>query len=131
MHEIPRNSEAPTPYEVLESGRSLLDHFGVEADPMEQPQEFIKAIKQLDPRFQGERPLVRWQLEQDQTEWPKDTVDLINQTAVAMRMVEFDEEGKPISNETRLAGHYDVMIVLGGARQSNLDRARYAVDCVK
>jgi hypothetical protein len=36
-----------------------------------------------------------------------------------------------LETETPLQGNYDVVIVLGGARQSNLDRTRYAVDAIK
>ena len=132
MYEFEGGREKPlSPYEVLSSSEDLLRHFGIEIDPVEHPQEFMEAIKQLDPRFQGERSLTRQDLEQDVTEWPADTVALINKTAEAMRMVVFDAEGRPITNETPLIGHYDLVVALGAARQANLDRTRYAVDCVK
>jgi hypothetical protein len=132
MYEFSGGHEKPlSPYEVLESGQELLQHFGVEVNPVENPEEFLEAIKQLDPRFQGERSLSRQDLEQDATEWPEDTIALITQAAEAMRMVALDERSRPISNETPLVGHYDLVIALGAARQANLDRTRYAVDCAK
>lgn len=36
-----------------------------------------------------------------------------------------------LETETPLVGDYDVVIALGGARQSNLDRTRYAAEAVK
>lgn len=132
MYEFGAGYEKPLdPYEILKSGEELLGHFGIDIDPVESPDEFLEAIKQLDPRFQGERSLSRQDLEHDATEWPPETIALINKTAQEMRMVEFDEKGSPIINETPLVGHYDLVIALGAARQANIDRARYAVGCMK
>lgn len=110
------------PQEVLQAGSELLEHFGVEASAVEQPEQFLEAMAQLDPRYQGGRELVRWQLETDQTEWSEDTKQIILRAAEGMRMLE---------QETSLSGQFDAVIALGGARQSNLDRARYAVEAAK
>src|SRR5437868_1193842 len=115
MSEFSRGNKHLSPYEVLASGNELLDHFGLSIDPVEKSTEFINAIAQLDPRFQGGRELVRWQLEQDERSWPDETRHIIMETALRMRMFE---------RETPLVGHYDIVIALGGARQSNLDRTR-------
>lgn len=112
----------PTGEELLQAGSEFLQHFGVEANPIENPEEFRAALQQLDPRYQGGRDLVRWQLEADQTEWDEPTKDVIMHTAESMRMLEA---------ETPLQGNYDAVIILGGARQSNLDRTRYAVDAIR
>jgi hypothetical protein len=112
----------PTSEQLLKAGGELLQHFGVEADPVKNPDEFRAALKQLDPRYQGGRNLVRWQLEADQTEWDEPTKDIIMRTAESMRMLEA---------ETPLQGDFDAVIVLGGARQSNLDRTNYAVEAIK
>lgn len=111
-----------TPEQILQAGSEFLQHFGVEASPTEQPEQFLEAMAQLDPRFQGGRELVRWQLEADQTEWPEETKDVIMRAAESMRMLE---------PETPLQGQFDVVIALGGARQANLDRTRYAVEATK
>jgi hypothetical protein len=108
-----------TPEQVFQAGAEFLQHFGVEVNPTEQPEEFKAALAQLDPRYQGGRELVRWQLEADQTEWPEDTKQTIMDAAEGMRM---------LVPETPLVGDYDVVISLGGARQSNLDRTRYAAE---
>lgn len=126
-----RHESQPDPYEVLASAKDLLGHFGVEEDPAEEPEQFVSAIKQLDPRYQGERIESRQALEKDERDWSPETVEVINRTAQALRMVVFDEEGRPGHIETPLVGHYDAVIALGGARRSNLDRTRYAVDCLK
>lgn len=106
-----------TPEQVFQASAELLQHFGVEVNPTEQPEAFRAALSQLDPRYQGGRELVRWQLEADQTEWPETTKQIIMGAAEAMRM---------LVPETPLVGNYDVVIALGGARQSNLDRTRLA-----
>lgn len=121
MSEFQRKDEARlSVFEVLDAGKPLLELFGVEIDPLEQPTEFIEAITQIDPRFQGGREMVRYQLEQDEREWDSETKGTIMAAAEKMRMLE---------TETPLIGHYDAVIALGGARQSNLDRARYPVHC--
>ncbi len=108
-----------------------MSHFGLETDPIESPQEFIESIKQLDPRYQGKRNLTRQDLEKDEKKWPQDTKDVITKTAEAMRMVRLGPEGNPQSIETPLVGNYDAVICLGAARQANLDRTRYAVQCLR
>jgi hypothetical protein len=106
----------------LQAGSEFLEHFAVEVSPTEQPEQFLEALAQLNPRFQGGRELVRWQLEADQTEWDDATKDVIMRTAESMQMLE---------TETPLAGQFDVVIVLGAARQANLDRARYGAKAIK
>ncbi len=112
----------PTARDVLGAGKDFLGHFGVEVDPAQNPEQFRAALEQLNPRFQGGRDLVRFELEADQTQWDEDTKKVIMDAAEAMRMLE---------KETSLTGHYDLVIALGGARQSNLDRAKYAAEAVK
>jgi hypothetical protein len=118
-----QNKESqPSPEQLLQAGSEFLQHFGVEVSPTEQPEQFLEAMAQLDPRYQGGRELVRWQLEADQTEWDEDTKGVIMRAAESMRMLE---------PETPLQGQFDVVIALGGARQANLDRTRYAVEAAK
>jgi len=118
---IPQETQ-PSGEQLLQAGGEFLQHFGVEVTPAENPEEFRVALQQLDPRYQGDRHLVRYELENDQTEWDEPTKDVIMSTAESMRMLEV---------ETPLQGDFDVVIALGGARQSNLDRTRYAVDSLK
>jgi hypothetical protein len=120
-HTTPPQETQPTPEQILDSATEFLQHFGVQIDPKSDRNAFLDAIKQLDPRFQGERDLVRWQLEQDTTEWDEDTESIIMATAERFGIL------KP---ETQLVGDYDVVISLGAARQANLDRARYAAAAV-
>ena len=108
--------------QILEAGKKFLTHFGVEINPSENLEKFNEALAQLDPRYQGGRELVRWQLEADQTHWDEETKSLIMETAESMRMLEA---------ETPLKGDFDIVIALGGARQANLDRIRYAVEAIK
>lgn len=108
--------------DTLRMAEPFINHFGIEANPYEQPDEFIEALNQIDPRYKGGRDLVRWQLQEDQTEWPEETKDLIMRTAEQMRMLE---------QETPLVGNFDAVIVLGGANQANLDRSLYAAEASK
>lgn len=109
-----------SPDQVLEAGQGLLEYFDVAVSP-DNPQEFGEALRQLDPRYQGERTKVRYELEQDQTSWSEEAVGLIMQSAEDLRML------KP---QTPLEGPFDMVISLGGARQSNMDRMRYAARCL-
>lgn len=106
-----------SPEQVLATGNVLLQHFGIDADPAGQPDQFLETLKQLNPRYKEDRTLVRYELEADETQWDDTTKEVIMRTAENMGLLDA---------ETPLAGDYDVVIVLGGARQSNLDRARYA-----
>jgi hypothetical protein len=108
---------------VLGAGEELLQHFGIEVRPNDpvQAKEFVSAMDQLNPRFQGERPLVRFELEQDQTQWPEETKDVTMRAAERMRMLE---------PQTPFEGSFDTIIPLAGARQANLDRMRYAARCL-
>src|SRR5580700_8471737 len=86
-----------SPQETLQAGAEFLQHFGVEVNPLENPEQFTEALAQLDPRYQGGRNLVRFELEADQTEWPEDTKQVIMGAAEKMRMLE---------TETPLVGDY-------------------------
>lgn len=110
-----------TPEQVLDGGAEFIDHFGVKVDPVQEPEAFVEAMDQLNPRFQGKRPLVRFELEQDQTEWPVETKKVIMSTSEDMRM---------LVPQTPFEGSFDTIIVLAGARQSNMDRMRYAARCL-
>lgn len=123
MNERVLYSQEPlqTAEQILAAGQPLMDHFGIEADARINQEGFTAALAQLDPRYKGERSLVRWQLEADQTEWPEATDVLVKQTAEAMRMMHA---------ETPLQGRFDLVLVMGGARQAPADRARYAAECL-
>jgi hypothetical protein len=124
LNELARPEQTQlSPEQALGAGEELLQHFGVgvrPTDPM-RAKEFVSAMDQLNPRFQGERPLVRFELEQDRTEWPEATKAVIMRAAEGMRMLE---------PQTPFEGSFDTIIVLAGARQSNLDRMRYAARCL-
>ena len=77
MSEFEPNESQLTATEVLQSGAEVLDHFGIGIKPEVDSHHFVDAISQLDPRYQGGRELVRWQLEADQTEWPAYTKNII------------------------------------------------------
>ena len=99
---------------------AFLAHFSLTTEPLAEPEQFTKALHQLDPRYKEGRDLVRFELEQDQTQWPADAVKVIMDCAGALGL---------LKDETPLGGHFGLVIALGGARQSNLDRLRYAVRC--
>jgi hypothetical protein len=107
--------------ETIEVSQTFIQYFGIESNPFAQSNEFVDAVSQLDPRYQGGRELVRWELEADQTEWPKDATEMIKVTAESLSMF----------GETPLKGQFDAVIVLGAARQANLDRLRYAAESIK
>src|SRR5579884_2045322 len=82
----PANTQL-SPEEVLGFGEELLDHFGVEVSTTDQPDDFVEAMDQINPRNQGERTLVRFELEQDQTKWSDETIGIVMRAAEGMRML--------------------------------------------
>ena len=112
-----RQLDAP---DTLEAGALLCDRLGIRISPYDEPKRFVQALVQADPRYKGGKDLVRWQLEADQSAWAKDDKEMIMRTADLMRITA-PETPFPVG------ANYDAVIVLGGARQSNLDRTRYAV----
>lgn|GEM_PF-2089076 len=136
--ELPHSQEVRlTAEQVVQQSEHLLRYFGIETNPesqqalekpvavfnpRKQPKELQDHIKQLNPRFTGERHYLRYELEQDDTQWPEDTRSAIMATAEGLNM---------LKHETPLVGHHDVAIVLAGARQATLDRLQHVVDAVK
>lgn len=110
-----------TAQQVVDDGGYFIEHFKIEADPTKDTPDFLAALEQLNPRFQGGRDLVRWELENDPTEWDEKTKGIVMDASKSYRMLE---------KETPLVGFYDLAVILGGARQSNLDRARFAAQAV-
>lgn len=123
MREHTLYSQQPlqTAEQILTAGEPFIEHFGIEADPRTDGEGFVAALGQLDPRYKGDRDLVRWQLEGDQTSWPEASDVVIKRTAENMRMMR---------TETPLQGRFDLVLILGGARQAPADRARYAAQCL-
>ena len=87
--ELPHSQEVRlTAEQVVQQSEHLLRYFGIETNPesqqalekpvavfnpRKQPKELQDHIKQLNPRFTGERHYLRYELEQDDTQWPEDT----------------------------------------------------------
>lgn len=146
----------------LRDGAELLDFFGVTIDPVQDTDRFVMAIQQMDPRntAEGQDHLVRFQLEQDQTQWPQEAQGVILSTARAMDMASAQEqdlarrykageitdadivllqaEGSlPAAErtvrqvETPLQGPFDMVVALGGARHAPRDRALYAARAIE
>lgn len=108
--------------EVLNSPevRAFLAHFKM-PNPFADSEEFLEALRQNDPRYKGEDHKLRFELEDDSTKWPTATVDVVMSTARYMGM---------LKTETIIEGEFDLMIVLGEARRSNLERTRYGVKMI-
>lgn len=121
IDDYPTKEVKPTAESVIYNCSKLLNHFDLKVDPRTDPDLFLDAIKQLNPRYQGDRTLVRFELESDSTEWDEVTAQVIMETAHSLGMLD---------PETPLVGEYDLIIVLGAARQANLDRMRYAAEAI-
>jgi hypothetical protein len=94
---------------------------GIDADPINDTELFLEACSQANPRYQGGKDLVRFQLEQDETTWPEEVQDATMILAGHLGM---------LRDSTPLSGKYDMIIALGGARRSPLHRACYAAQAV-
>lgn len=128
MSEQAGQPEAISPQRAIQAGSELLGYFDVNIDPATHTDEFIDAMRQLNPRYKGDRTLVRFELEQDQTEWPADMQGITMTSAVRLRMVEPEGDETPL--ETPLEGDFDIVGVLGAARQAPKDRALYAARAI-
>lgn len=106
---------------ALDAIRQLISSLGIDPNPILDPDGFIEALRQVGPRYKGERPLLRFQLKADKSQWSPDMIRDIMDAAMVMRMLE---------PETPLESEFDAVIALGGARQSNLDRTRYAAKAI-
>lgn len=106
---------------ILEKPEVLvfMKRFGVNIDPFDDPDGFIKGLKEIDPRYKDGRELVRFQLESNQDEWPEGTKRVIMSLAGALGLLDY---------QTLLSGRYDSILVLGGARKSNHDRLEFVID---
>ncbi len=103
-----------------DAAQLFLEEIGIDADPFTEPEAFLKACEQANPRYKGGRDLVRFQLEEDETQWEP------QQRRATMILAR--ELG--MFNEKRLEGDWDVVIALGGARRSPLHRACYAAEAI-
>jgi len=101
--------------------RLFLHEIGIEVDPIRELEDFKKACEQANPRYQGGRDLVRFQLEQDTSTWPAGVRYATMNFALRLGMT---------SGETPLNGEWDLIIALGGARRSPLHRACYAAQAI-
>lgn len=104
--------------QTLAAGAELMAHFGADIDPLADAQGFRDAMQQLNPRFNGARDLVRYELEGDVTEWPDADKTMIMKAVTAQGL---------LIPETPLEGAFGHVVSLGAARQANLDRPRYAM----
>lgn len=110
--------------QVMAIGSELLLHFGVDINTaMTDPKGFETALKAISPRYKEDgTKLRRMDLEGDITELGPETDDIIMRAADALRMLDV---------ETPLKGDYDVVIVLGGARQAPKDRNEFVKNALK
>ena len=105
---------------LSDPAQMFLEAIGIDADPIREPEAFQKACEQANPRYKGGKDLVRFQLEEDYTQWKPQQ---LRATMILAR-----ELG--MFNEKRLEGNFDVIIALGGARRSPLHRACYAAEAI-
>lgn len=106
----------------LEEIKNFLDCFGINIDPLMMPGQFVEALKISDPRYANGRELLRFQLEGDKTEMSEQVTKAVMSAAQVLGILD---------KETQLKGDQDLVIVLGGARQSNLDRLSYVLESIK
>lgn len=102
--------------------RDFLKFFNIETDPFLQTEAFIRSLAAIDPRYENGRNLVRFQLEGIK---PLLTEEALDKVMSAARILRITEE------KTLLEGEFDLVVVLGGARQSNLDRLRYVAEAIQ
>jgi hypothetical protein len=105
-----------TPRELLEVSDDFLAAFNVTVSPFTEAGMFLEELGRLRPEYKA-----RFELEKSTQEFNA-ADEIIRRTAEAYGMMD---------EQTRLRGDFDVLIILGGARRSNLDRANYALEAFK
>lgn len=107
--------------DVLERTSEYREVFGLIADPHKNPEEFIAAARQLNPRYKGDRTLVRFELKGTEPSFTLEQRGSIIMTAAALDM---------LKRETPLRGEFDVVVAHGGARRAAYDRLKYAAEAL-
>ena len=109
--------------QVLKSSASkiFLRALRIGYNPFTQCGLFRRACEEMNPRFDLERELVRFELEKDDRMWPEEIVDATMNLASFLNMCR---------GETPLTGKYDLIIASGGARRAPLHRATYAAQSI-
>ncbi len=110
------HEEAETPEaqlnaaQVLAAGEDLLAAFGVhDLDPLGQPEAYAQTLQELSPRHKGDRTLVRFELEEDETRWPEEIIATTNSLAKRFGM---------LKHETPLEGQFNLIVAMGAARRA-------------
>lgn len=109
--------------EVLERTALYREIFDFTIDPVAEPDRFEALTKELSPRYDGDRQLVRFELERaDDSGFTAEQRGVIMRTAVDLEM---------LKNETPLEGKFDLVIALGAARMANYDRTYYGAESLQ
>lgn len=103
-----------------DAAQLFLKQIGIDADPFHDLDAFKQACSQANPRYKGNRDLVRFQLEEDASSWEP---ELCHATMILAR-----ELG--MFNEKRFEGVADIGLALGGARRSPLHRGCYIAEAI-
>lgn len=103
-----------------DAAQLFLQQIGIDADPFKDLEAFKQACAQANPRYKGNRDLVRFQLEEDTSTWKPEQCRTTMILARELGMF----------NEKRLEGVADVGLALGGARRSPLHRACYIAEAI-
>lgn len=101
--------------------RIFMRTLGITANPIEQFDLFLRECKRANPRYEGEKDRVRFQLEKDSRLWSEEARDAIFNLAGYLNM---------LRGETPLTGAFDYIITMGGARRAPLDRACFAAQAI-
>lgn len=114
---------SPVASEVIERTSVYREQFGFDVNVVNEPERFEQLTQELNPRFDGDRELVRFELEQtDDSGFTAAQKGAVIMTASALEMLD---------TETPLTGEFNLIIPIGAARMANYDRTRYAAEAIK
>ena len=102
-----------------EAARLFLRHVGIDADPIKEYDAFKQACSQANPRYKGDRDLVRFQLEENTSTWDPDLCDATMLLARELGMFNEKRFDRTVAK---------IGLALGGARRSPLHRACYIAE---
>jgi hypothetical protein len=109
------------PAYAFEVGAPFAARFGVNVDPMAQPQAYDENMYALNPRTAKQS--LRFELEGAGTAWTEEDEELVHATAEGLGTKE-PEYSFPEGAE------YDVLLIAGGARNAVPDRAEFAAQAL-
>jgi hypothetical protein len=119
---MPSLEQLHDPFYSFEAGKEFTERFlSEDINPSESPLTYEEAMYKLNPRTA--KGLLRYQLEDVQTDWSPEDVSLITSTSDSLGINQEQYDFTP-------GAEYDSVLIAGGARNAMLDRGEFAAQAL-